>query len=124
MKFQLQRRTKAFAIDVINLSKLLPNESIGWTLANQIIRSATSVGANYRAVCRAKSDRDFISKMETVIEEADETLFWLEIIEELKVINDKNEITRLIKETDELVAIFVSSVKTIKNRLRQNKIKK
>ena len=95
MKFQLQKRTKKFAIDVINLSKLLPNKSIGWTLTNQIIRSATSVGANYRAVCRAKSDKDFISKMETVIEEADETLFWLEIIEELKVINNEIEIKRL-----------------------------
>jgi len=123
MKFQLQKRTKKFAIDVINLSNLLPNKSIGWTLTNQIIRSATSVGANYRAVCRAKSDKDFISKMETVIEEADETLFWLEIIEELKVIlNKETEITRLLKEADELVAIFVSSVKTVKKRL--NKIKK
>jgi len=122
MKYQLQKRTKKFAIDVINLSKLLPNKSIGWTLTNQIIRSATSVGANYRAVCRAKSDKDFISKMETVIEEADETLFWLEIIEELKVIlNKETEITRLLKEADELVAIFVSSVKTVKNRLNQHK---
>ena len=119
MKFQLQKRTKKFAIDIINLSKLLPNKSIGWTLTNQIIRSATSVGANYRAVCRAKSDKDFISKMETVIEEADETLFWLEIIEELKVINNGIEITRLLKEADELVAIFVSSVKTVKKRLNK-----
>jgi len=120
MKFQLQKRTKKFAIDVINLSRLLPNKSIGWTLTNQIIRSATSVGANYRAVCRAKSDKDFISKMETVIEEADETLFWLEIMEELKVINNETEIIRLQKEADELVAIFVSSVKTIKNRINKN----
>ncbi len=62
-------------MQLILLNKLLPNKSIGWTLTNQIIRSATSVGANYRAVCRAKSDKDFISKMETVIEKADETLF-------------------------------------------------
>ncbi len=121
MKFQLQKRTKKFAIDIINLSKQLPNKSIGWTITNQIIRSATSVGANYRAVCRAKSDRDFISKMETVIEEADETLFWLELIEELDVIDNKNEIVKLLKEADELVAIFVSSAKTVKNRI--NKIK-
>jgi len=119
MKYQLQKRTKKFAIDVINLSELLPNKSIGWTLTNQIIRSATSVGANYRAVCRAKSDKDFISKMETVIEEADETLFWLEIMEELRVINSKTEISRLLKEADELVAIFVSSVKTVKNRINK-----
>ncbi len=121
MKYQLQNRTKKFAIDIIKLSKLIPNESIGWTLTNQIIRSATSVGANYRAVCRAKSDKDFISKMETVIEEADETLFWLEIVDELHIVNGKNEINRLLKEANELVAIFVSSVKTVKNRLNKNK---
>ena len=121
MKFQLQKRTKKFAIDIINLSKLLPNNPIGWTLTNQIIRSGTSVGANYRAVCRAKSDKDFISKMETVIEEADETLFWLEIIEEVKVIDKDVEIKKLLKEADELVAIFVSSVKTVKKRLNKPK---
>ncbi len=121
MKFQLQKRTKKFAVDIINLTKLLPNNSIGWTVTNQIIRSGTSVGANYRAVCRAKSDRDFISKMETVIEEADETLFWLEIIEEVKIINKDIEIKRLQKEADELVAIFVSSAKTLKKRLNKPK---
>ncbi len=119
MKYQLQNRTKKFAIDIINISKLLPNKSIGWTLTNQIIRSATSVGVNYRAVCRAKSDKDFISKMQTVIEEADETLFWLEIIVELKIIDDNNELSRLLKEADELVAIFVSSVKTVKKRINK-----
>jgi len=119
VKYQLQNRTKKFAIDIINISKLLPNKSIGWILTNQIIRSATSVGANYRAVCRAKSDKDFISKMQTVIEEADETLFWLEIIVELKIIDDNNELSRLLKEADELVAIFVSSVKTVKKRINK-----
>jgi len=119
VKYQLQNRTKKFAIDIINISKLLPNKSIGWTLTNQIIRSATSVGVNYRAVCRAKSDKDFISKMQTVIEEADETLFWLEIIVELKIIDDNNELSRLLKEADELVAIFVSSVKTVKKRINK-----
>lgn len=93
----------------------LPNKQIGRTITNQIIRSATSVAANYRAVCRAKSDRDFISKMETVIEEADETKFWLELIIELKLLS--NNINDLEKEANELVAIFVSSVKTVKKRL-------
>ena len=68
MKDELKNRTKAFAIEVVKLSELLPNKQIGWTITNQIIRSGTSVAANYRAVCRAKSDKDFISKMETVIE--------------------------------------------------------
>ena len=62
----------------------LPNNRVGWTFTDHIVRSSTSVAANYSAVCRAKSDRDFISKMGTVIEEADETLFWLEMIEEAK----------------------------------------
>lgn len=87
MKEQIQQRTKKFALEITRLSEHLPNNSVGWTFSNQIIRSSSSVAANYRAVCRAKSDKDFISKMETVIEEADETLFWLEMIEESKIDN-------------------------------------
>lgn len=119
MKEQIQQRTKKMALEVIKLSEHLPNKSVGWTFSNQIIRSATSVAANYRAVCRAKSDKDFISKMETVIEEADETLFWLEMIEESKIINHQSEIINLKKEVNELISIFVASVKTVKNRLNQ-----
>lgn len=123
MKEQIQKRTKKLAIEIIRLSEHLPNKSVGWTFSNQIIRSASSVAANYRAVCRAKSDKDFISKMETVIEEADETLFWLEMIEESEVINDfKNHhlsIINLKSETNELISIFVASVKTMKQRLNQ-----
>lgn len=118
------------ALEIIKLSDYLPNKSVGWTFSNQIIRSATSVAANYRAVCRAKSDKDFISKMETVIEEADETLFWLEMIEESEVIadlglqiddskNQQSQINHLKSEVNELISIFVVSVKTVKNRLNQ-----
>lgn len=116
MKNELKNRTKLFAIQVVKMTELLPNKQIGWTITNQIIRSATSVAANYRAVCRAKSDRDFISKMETVIEEADETLFWLELITDLELIKNK-DLGDLSKEANELIAIFVSSVKTVKKRL-------
>jgi four helix bundle protein len=123
MKEQIQLRTKKLALEIIRLSEHLPNKSVGWTFSNQIIRCSTSVAANYRAVCRAKSDKDFISKMETVIEEADETLFWLEMIEESEVISDfKNHqvsITNLKSEANELISIFVSSVKTVKQRLNQ-----
>ena len=87
-KIDLQIRSKRFALDIIKLVEYLPNNRVGWTFTDQIVRSSTSVAANYRAVCRAKSDKDFISKMETVIEEADETLFWLEMIEESNVIED------------------------------------
>lgn len=118
MKKELKNRTKKFAIKIVKLCESLPNKQIGWTITNQIIRSGTSVAANYRAVCRAKSDKDFISKMETVVEEADETLFWLELISELHLIEDKN-IRDLEKEANELVAIFVTSVKTVKRRLNQ-----
>jgi four helix bundle protein len=102
----------------------MPNKPTYWAITNQIIRSSTSVAANYRAVCRAKSDKDFISKMGTVIEEADETLFWMELIED--IINENMEVKshikidalrNLQKEANELVSIFVASNLTIKKRL-------
>lgn len=133
-KTDLQQRTKIFALEIIKLSEHLPNNRVGWTFTDQIVRSSTSVAANYRAVCRAKSDKDFISKMETVIEEADETLFWLEMIDETyligdlgirnedfsKICNQKSKIINLKSEANELVSIFVASAKTVKSRLNQH----
>jgi four helix bundle protein len=114
----LKARTKRFALSVIELTALLPNNRVGWTFTDQVVRSATSIAANYRAVCRAKSDKDFVSKMETVIEEADETKFWLEMIEESNILKDGVEMVRLLnKEANELVSIFVSSAKTVKRRI-------
>lgn len=127
----LQERSKRFALDIIELSKHLPSVRQGNIFANQIVRSATSVAANYRAVCRARSDKEFISKLEIVIEEADETLFWLEIIEESMILpvnfnytfytihlNERMiDFAYLKKETNELISIFVASAKTIKARL-------
>jgi four helix bundle protein len=132
-KIDLQNRTKKFALMVIKLAENLPNNRVGWTFTDQIVRSSTSVAANYRAVCRAKSEKDFISKMETVIEEADETLFWLEMIEETylnddfgfgnndlnKIRNQKSTILNMKSEANELVSIFVASAKTVKARLNQ-----
>lgn len=125
-KTDLQLRSKKFALAIIKMVTHLPNNRVGWTFTDQIVRSATSVAANYRAVCRAKSDKDFISKMETVIEEADETLFWLEMIEESEIMNEDLELMNsdlglmnLKKECNELVSIFVASVKTVKTRLNQ-----
>jgi four helix bundle protein len=114
---ELQIRTKKFALEIIRFVELLPNNRVGWTFTDQIIRSSTSVAANYRAVCRSKSDRDFINKIGTVIEEADETLFWLEMIEESKILKQESKILSLKHEANKLTAIFVSSIKTIKNRL-------
>ncbi len=113
---ELKNRTKEFAKAIIRLAEKLPNNRVGWIIADQIMRSGTSVASNYRAVCRAKSDRDFIHKMGTVLEEADESLFWLEMIHELNLIRETSEILYLFKEADELVAIFVASIKTVKKR--------
>ena len=116
---QLKNRTKVFSIAILELVEKLPNTISGRAVANQIIRSGTSVGANYRAVCRARSDREFIAKMSIVIEESDETMFWLEIIIEKQWI-DKSEVEVVWKEGNELTAIFVSSMKTIKDRMNNS----
>jgi four helix bundle protein len=118
---ELKLRTKNFSILIINLVEKLPNSIAGKTIANQIIRSGTSVGANYRAVCRARSDREFISKMNIVLEEADETMFWLELIIDRKWF-DINEVSNLLDEGNQLIAIFVSSLKTVNTRISNSKI--
>ncbi|MHA7128038.1 four helix bundle protein [Algoriphagus namhaensis] len=113
MKQEIIRRTKQFAIDVWRLCSKLPHSREFNGYVNQIIRSSSSVAANYRAVTRAKSKADFINKLKIVEEEADESQFFLEVIYE---INDNlelsPEIKRLIKESNELVAIVVASIKT------------
>lgn len=114
---ELKKRTKKHALAIIKLANDLPNNRVGWTFTDQIVRSSTSVAANYRAACRAKSDKDFISKLETVAEEADETIFWLEMIAESGVLEDNMHVVPLIKESDELLSIFVASIKTVKNRI-------
>ena len=117
----LKLRTKNFSILILNLVEKLPNSIAGKTIGNQIIRSGTSVGANYRAVCRARSDREFISKMNIVLEEADETMFWLELIIDRKWF-DENEVLNLLDEGNQLTAIFVSSLKTVNARISNSKI--
>ncbi len=85
---ELKNRTKKFALRIIKLVNQLPNTKAGNTIANQIIRSGTSVGANYRAACRSRSARDFISKITIAEEECDETQFWLELINETGLLNN------------------------------------
>ena len=113
---QLKNRTKVFSIAILELVEKLPNTISGRAVANQIVRSGTSVGANYRAVCRGKSTSDFLNKLKIVDEEADESLFWLEFIQGLEIDCDKNELERLIKEANELVSIFSAGIKTIKQK--------
>lgn len=112
-KDELKNRTKKFALEIIKLVDKLPNTLAGRTIGNQIIRSGTSVTANYRSACRARSNADFISKVTIVEEESDETLFWLEMIVESNLL-PKERVLALLKEADELTAIFTSSGKTAK----------
>jgi len=107
----LKLRTKKFALAVIKFFEALPKSETCRILGRQLLRSGTSVGANYRAACRAKSTADFISKMGTVEEEADESSYWLELlVEDGMVAAAKAD--PLIKEANELVAITVSSINT------------
>ena len=114
-KDELKERTKKFALAIIKMVEDLPDNRAGRTTGNQIIRSATSVGANYRAACRARSNADFISKITIVEEECDETLYWLEIINESGLIKYE-KLENLMKEANELTAIFTSSGRTARNK--------
>ena len=116
-KRAFQTRTKQMAIRVIHMTSALPKSTASGIIARQIIRSATSVGANYRAACRAKSTADFINKLKIVEEEADETLYWLEIIVEAQLLS-YDRLAFLMKETDEIVAMTVASIKTKRNQQR------
>lgn len=118
-KFELQQRTKKFHIDVIKLCEYFPRNAAGFEMAKQLIRSAGSVGVNYRAACREKSKADFIYKIEVVLEEADESLYWLEVSKESGLIK-MQLIDLLITEANELVSIFNASDITAKRNGNQN----
>ena len=107
----MKARTKAYANRVVTLCAALPVNWIAQTLGKQLLRSGTSVGANYRAVCRAKSNSDFINKLRIVEEECDESLFWMELLVENNFVKPAR-LRELMKEADELIAIVVSSAKT------------
>ncbi|MCK6466654.1 MAG: four helix bundle protein [Candidatus Brocadia sinica] len=110
----MKKRTKEFAKSIIKLCRIFPNNMEGRLIGNQIFRSGTSAAANYRAACRARSTADFISKLSIVEEEADETLFWLELLNEMEIV-DKALLNSLMEENDEIIAIVVSSIKTARN---------
>ncbi len=113
---ELKKRTKQFALRVIKLCDSMPNTRSANIVANQLIRSATSVGANYRAACRARSDADFISKIGVTLEETDESLYWLEIVVESGM-KPEFLVYDLMKEATELLAIFIASSNTSRKRL-------
>lgn len=108
---ELKRRTKAFAVRVVKMTEALPHKRTADIIARQVIRSATSVGANYRAACRARSHREFTARIGVVEEEADETQYWLELLVETGLMSEAR-LRDLMQEASELTAIFTSSSHT------------
>ena len=115
----LKRRTKAFALRILKLVDALPKTTAGRALASQIVRSGTSVAANYRAACRARSTADFIAKMGIVEEESDETLFWLELLEESELVS-ATKLAAIKQEANELITITIASIKTARRNRSSN----
>jgi len=107
----LKDRTKRFAVRIIRMIERLPRSTSSEVIARQLVKSATSVGANYRAACRGRSKSEFIAKLQIVLEESDETQYWLELLLELGML-DERVLRDSIQEADELTAIFVSALKT------------
>jgi four helix bundle protein len=112
-KFDLRARTRAFALEVIRLYRILPQTGEAQVIGNQVLRSATSVGAQYREACRAKSPADFVNKVEGSLQELDETQYWFELLVEADIVHPAR-ISALQKEANELISIFVASVRTTK----------
>ncbi len=117
-KQDLIDRTKTFAINVYRLCDRLPDSVAGTIYKRQLLRCSSSVGANYRAACRAKSTADFINKLKIVEEETDESIYFLELLLEVHG-GFKDIIEPLVKEGNELLAIFVASIKTVRNKTVQ-----
>ncbi|HJA14059.1 four helix bundle protein [Butyricimonas virosa] len=117
---EFQDKTKRLGLHVIRFVEILPQNYTSRVIVNQILRCALSVGANYRAVCRAKSDKDFINKMKIVEEECDETIYWLEIIEESGLAKIE-VVTPLKREAKEILAMIVASINTMSKNLKSKK---
>ena len=118
---ELQQRTKKFHVDILKLCSDFPKNAAGFETAKQLIRAAGSVGANYRATVRAKSNADFIYKIEVVLEEADESHYWLEVVKEAEI-KTGPEVERLIDEANQLTAIFAATDKTVKSNKNKSDI--
>lgn len=122
MSEQLAKRTKSFAVRVLRLADALPHTASGKAMASQIARSGTSVAANFRAAMRGRSKAEFISKLHIACEEADETQFWIELIEEYGALPG-DKLHDLHQESSEITAILTSSIKTAKANLKKNAAK-
>lgn len=117
---ELKQRSKQFTLRVIRLVESLPHRNTASVIGHQLLRSSTSVGANYRAACRARSRLDFISKLGIVIEETDESLYWMELLEEAKIVSP-DLLKDLKEETNQLVAIFTAAQITARKNLEEGK---
>ena len=113
----LKARSKAFALRIVNLVESLPNTRTSRVIGDQLLRSGTSVAANYRAACRARSNAEFIAKLGIVEEETDESVFWLEMLVDSKQVRS-NLVESLINEGSQLTAIWVTSINTARGRKR------
>lgn len=122
-KDEMKYRTKQFALRVIKLVENLPDTMAAKILGGQLLRSGTSVGANYRAACRAKSTADFLHKMSIVEEEADESVYWMELLTDSQIVQ-LTRLQNLMNEGNQIVAITVASIKTVKARRQKHSIQK
>jgi four helix bundle protein len=113
---QLKQRSKQFAIKIIRFFQSLPKTEEAKILGKQLLRCGTSTAANYRAACRARSNQEFYAKLCVVVEECDETLFWLELFADIQIVS-LDKITELKREAEELLFIFSASKKTVKSKL-------
>ncbi len=111
----MKQRSKEFSLRTLKVVTAMPQTTEAKVIAHQIAKSGTSVGANYRAACRARSTKEFIAKLGTVLEETDETAFWLEIIIEANIL-PANRIKTLLTEADELCAIFYKTIESARNK--------
>lgn len=112
---ELQSRFKSLVLRIITLVQALVRTTVGQIIGRQLLRSATSMGANYRAACRAQSRADFAAKLSIVVEEADETVYWLELLQDSRLVKAER-LTELLKEANELLAISVAARKTAKQK--------
>jgi four helix bundle protein len=110
---EFKQRTKNLALRIIKLVETLPKTATARVIGNQLLRSGTSVGANYRAACRAKSTADILNKLAIVEEEGDESLYWLELLVEAEIV-PASKLQSLMAETNEIVSMIVASIKTIR----------
>jgi len=118
---EFKERTKGIALRIIKVVQSLPKNWIAETIGKQLLRSGTSIGANYRAACRAKSTADIISKLAIVEEEADESMFWIDLLIESEIV-PQTKLEKLYNDINEIVAMTVSSIRTLKSKNPKSKI--